>query len=220
MNEKQSGGVLWNVGEQISSFTGRQREVKEIYRKVKSARQHSPPQGVCLVGLGGVGKSELALKFCHTFSLEYKNIFWINADCNAAIKSAFSQIKNYLQHPRDNIPPMKNKPNICAASRNSLFVFDNLENENTILSYLSTLPLKCDVLMTSKCRQWQHHLVYEVEPLTADDASQLIMNKLSEYYSENYSSKSWMLATRPSTDYRLRSSPQYINQSYLESITS
>ncbi|OPB40964.1 kinesin light chain [Trichoderma guizhouense] len=65
------------------------------------ARCLEPAGRVALVGLGGVGKSQLAIEFAHRFSEEHKNIwiFWIHAATQARVQEGFRLIADAVKLP-------------------------------------------------------------------------------------------------------------------------
>ncbi|KAL7958560.1 TPR-like protein [Trichoderma compactum] len=66
-----------------------------------SARCLEPAGRVALVGLGGVGKSQLAIEFAHRFAEEHKNIwvFWIHAATKARVQEGFRLIAEAVKLP-------------------------------------------------------------------------------------------------------------------------
>jgi hypothetical protein len=71
----------------VSYFTGRITELWEIHfllkRKQTAVIEGKPGQGtVCLVtGMGGLGKTQLAVEYVHRFGLCYPGgVFWVNAE--------------------------------------------------------------------------------------------------------------------------------------------
>ncbi len=54
---------------------------------------------VALYGLGGVGKTQLALHFAHSQRKEYEAILWFRCETAEALRSSFSQAAVDLQLP-------------------------------------------------------------------------------------------------------------------------
>ncbi|KAL6787041.1 TPR-like protein [Trichoderma sp. SZMC 28012] len=65
-----------------------------------------PAGRVALVGLGGVGKSQLAIEFAHRFAEEHKNIwiFWIHAATQERVQEGFRLIADAVKLPERKQP--------------------------------------------------------------------------------------------------------------------
>ena len=63
--EKAYEGIWWNVQENVASFTGREDELQSIHDKITSKSKNV--RGIVLYGLGGVGKTEMAIRYCHKY---------------------------------------------------------------------------------------------------------------------------------------------------------
>ncbi|KAK4083859.1 uncharacterized protein Triagg1_1521 [Trichoderma aggressivum f. europaeum] len=88
-----------------------------------SARCLEPAGRVALVGLGGVGKSQLAIEFAHRFAEEHKNIwvFWIHAATQARVQEGFRLIADAVKLPERKQP----KADIALLVRNWLSIEHN-----------------------------------------------------------------------------------------------
>src|SRR3954467_417841 len=87
---------------QNHNFVGRHDILAEIeahIRKTKSADECVP---IVLKGLGGMGKSQLMLKYCYTHRKEYKHIFWLNAEGIQATLEEFHNLAKKLGIKVDN----------------------------------------------------------------------------------------------------------------------
>ncbi|KAL7787204.1 P-loop containing nucleoside triphosphate hydrolase protein [Trichoderma afarasin] len=71
-----------------------------------SARCLEPAGRVALVGLGGVGKSQLAIEFAHRFADKHKNIwvFWIHAATQERVREGFRLIADAVKLPERKQP--------------------------------------------------------------------------------------------------------------------
>ncbi|KAH0525875.1 hypothetical protein TsFJ059_009281 [Trichoderma semiorbis] len=71
-----------------------------------SARCLEPAGRVALVGLGGVGKSQLAIEFAHRFADKHKNIwvFWIHAATQERVQEGFRLIADAVKLPERKQP--------------------------------------------------------------------------------------------------------------------
>jgi hypothetical protein len=68
---------VWNVRRRNPVFTGRHRELAELRQRLCSG-QRALVQA--LHGIGGVGKTELAVEYAHLYANEYEMVWWIDAE--------------------------------------------------------------------------------------------------------------------------------------------
>lgn len=80
------------------NFTGR----KGLLNKLSAAIPNTKRNVVVLHGLGGIGKTEIALEYIYAHMKEYSSIFWITATTEESTISGFREIANRLiQHGRN-----------------------------------------------------------------------------------------------------------------------
>lgn len=93
----------------VNTYTERPNVMDEIISGLSFSQElRDPPLSVALWGIGGSGKSQLALRFVEQHKIAYDTIIWIDAQSPiAAIRSyavAFERLKlNYPQHVLDDI---------------------------------------------------------------------------------------------------------------------
>jgi hypothetical protein len=156
--------LLVNVPLRNTSFVGRQ----ELLRAVEEQLTGQDTAAVlphALHGLGGVGKSQLALEYIYTHQHEYKVICWIPAEHEAQILASLASLAAQLgvaPTGADSVgAPAANTavPAVLAALRTGnpfdkwLLVFDNAEDIDTVRNYFPTNgPGK--VIVTSRNVAW------------------------------------------------------------------
>src|SRR4051812_1843205 len=90
--------------------------------------------GVALRGLGGMGKTQIALEYCYRKRSIYQYIFWIKADSELSMQSSFEKIARLLNLPITNTDKLEIiVAMVFRCMRESekrwLLVFDNVDNE-------------------------------------------------------------------------------------------
>ena len=113
--------------------------------------------GQAVHGLGGVGKTQLALEYTYRFSSEYSAVWWIQAEEPAELARDFVSVATDLNLPE------KDSADQAAAVRAArewlenndgwLLVFDNVVNVEDIRDYLPRTPAG-HVIITSRNTDW------------------------------------------------------------------
>ncbi len=87
---------VWNVRAKNPHFIGREELLRDLHRSLrKSAASivHS------LRGMGGVGKTSLAIEYTHRFARKYRIVWWINAEHPGLIPGQFVKLAAALHLP-------------------------------------------------------------------------------------------------------------------------
>ncbi|MFI9599342.1 FxSxx-COOH system tetratricopeptide repeat protein [Streptomyces sp. NPDC052043] len=153
-----------NVPLRNNSFVGRQALLSTVEEQL-AAQDTAAVLPHALHGLGGVGKSQLALEYVYTHQHDYKVICWIAAERESLILTSLSQLAAQLGLAlagQDGSTPTANTavPAVLEALRtgapydNWLLVFDNAEQIEVVRKYFPTNgPGK--VIVTSRNRAWE-----------------------------------------------------------------
>ena len=81
------------------NFTGRDRELAEIHRVLQSTEPSAtiPRQRLmALHGLGGIGKTQLAIQYAYIHQNDYTSIWWVNASTTQTLSEGFLGIAQRL----------------------------------------------------------------------------------------------------------------------------
>ncbi|MEU3839689.1 FxSxx-COOH system tetratricopeptide repeat protein [Streptomyces sp. NPDC028635] len=157
--------LLVNVPLRNTSFVGRRALLRAVEEQL-SAQDTTAVLPNALHGLGGVGKSQLALEYIYTHQHDYKVICWIPAERESLVLAALASLAAQLgvaPTGQDSAAaPAANTavPAVLEALRtgkpydNWLLVFDNAEDIDKVRNYFPTNgPGK--VIVTSRNRGWE-----------------------------------------------------------------
>lgn len=90
--------------ERVVKFVGREDELGQILACF-SARSDRSPRVMILDGVGGQGKSQIALEYCRRSRQTYRGIFWINANSEALVLQFFQRMHMKLTSPSPSSVP-------------------------------------------------------------------------------------------------------------------
>ncbi|WP_068468704.1 ATP-binding protein [Candidatus Protochlamydia phocaeensis] len=161
-------------------FIGREKELEKITQLV--ANQSA--SRICLTGMAGVGKSELASQYAHRYRTQYDFIYTIKADsCDSLIQS-FLALANELNIPSGNTEERLKwlKSTLEKWSISYLLILDGM-NTHAVFEMLSKyLPNRngC-LLLTSRLPEYSRLLEFEliqIQSFTTSEATQY----LKEFY--------------------------------------
>lgn len=118
-------------------FTGRDELLEELHSRLSKQKRIPSIQGVC--GLGGIGKTQVALHYAYTYQKEYATTFWIRSDTTIQLTDGFLAIAKRLGLPydetrRDEVIPVVR--NWLAKNSNWLLIFDNADAPLILKQYL------------------------------------------------------------------------------------
>jgi TIR domain-containing protein/NB-ARC domain-containing protein/tetratricopeptide repeat protein len=143
---------VWRVPLRNPRFTGRAAMLAELRRRLHAGEGTLVVQA--LYGLGGVGKTQLALEYAHRFAADYDLIWWIDAAQPVLIPEQLAALAARLELPPG--PTVADTvEQLLAALRGRdrwLLVLDNAERPQDIAAHLPGGA--GHVLVTSRSPGW------------------------------------------------------------------
>lgn len=95
-----SRNQIWTVPyPQNPLFTGREAELEAIRKALASGQRAAIGQTRAISGLGGIGKTQLALEYAYRHRSEYRYVFWVLADTRDTLTSGYLTIAEVLNLP-------------------------------------------------------------------------------------------------------------------------
>jgi hypothetical protein len=127
--------AVWKVPPRNPRFTGRDGMLAELRRRLHSGEGTLTVQA--LYGLGGVGKTQLALEYAHRFAADYDLVWWIDTEQPVLIPEQLAALAARLDLPPG--PTVTDTAaRLLAELRGRdrwLLVFDNAERPQDVAGY-------------------------------------------------------------------------------------
>ncbi|KAF8473535.1 P-loop containing nucleoside triphosphate hydrolase protein, partial [Kalaharituber pfeilii] len=77
-------------------FVGRERLLEQLADEIDEGKAAMDITQVVLYGMGGMGKTQIALEYVYRHHKDYSSVFWINASSEQTTKTSFIQIMEQL----------------------------------------------------------------------------------------------------------------------------
>lgn len=214
ISHKKKGPIHFNLGKPVENFSGRQEVLAQLHQlligksigvvtqlmsrlSVDLEAEETPTKvGLASVsGLGGMGKTQVALRYAQQYAAEYdNNVIWINAETKNDISLCLTHLANQLDiNIKDSYSNIKNTNELIQEIYNffnqekSLFIFDNVENyrEFSDLFPKSLAGNTPTLLITSRYSHWKNVApVLSIDIFTEQETKNFIKKELSIGHNE------------------------------------
>ena len=148
---------IWNVPYRRNrNFTGREQVLDSLYDALRSGQSAALTQAIS--GLGGVGKTQLALEYAYRCRADYGLIWWIRSEEPTTLASDYALLAQELDLPQKDA--QKQEVVIEAVHQHLsrikdwLLIFDNAESKEQVYAYLPQGE-GGHAVITSRNRDWE-----------------------------------------------------------------
>jgi Tetratricopeptide repeat/NB-ARC domain len=156
---RESVPVIWgNVPQRNKNFTGRADILTDLRQGVSASVIEVLPHA--LQGMGGVGKTAVAIEYAHRYRSQYDLVWWIPADQPALVRSSLAALAQPLglQQATAARIEMAASAVLDALRRGEpyarwLLIFDNADQPEDLNDIIPRGP--GDVLITSRNHRWE-----------------------------------------------------------------
>jgi tetratricopeptide (TPR) repeat protein len=171
---------IWNIPHHRNpNFTGRDTFLNNLKDALKSKAPGARIQAIS--GLGGIGKSSLAIEFAYKNASDYYLVWWVEADKHSTLLRDYIALAKALKLPEMNSPDHEA---IAGAVKSSLeknqapwlLIYDNAEDPDSIERYLPKFG--GHMIITSRNPNWKKFSnVLELGIFDYNEAVEFILNR-------------------------------------------
>lgn len=136
-------------------MVGREQALSRVRAQLLAGKPTSIGQTALFQGIGGLGKTQLAVEYAHQYQADYPNgVYWLTAD-----EDIDAQLTELAVRARWIAPESEHAIKLAVAKHriksysNCLIVFDNLESADAIQAYLPDASASPHILVTSRREQ-------------------------------------------------------------------
>lgn len=138
--------------------------IEQLHIKLNDKNQYSKKM-ITIVGLGGIGKTQLAIEYAYKFSALYDFVCWIDAENMSSIINSYRNLLTAINvkfskqdSPKKIISLVKNK--LQNRTNSWLLIFDNVENYKSIQN--KTPQKGGHLIITSRNLDWKTKIKLDV----------------------------------------------------------
>ncbi|HEV7919957.1 MAG TPA: TIR domain-containing protein, partial [Thermoanaerobaculia bacterium] len=169
---------LWNVPHARNpNFVGREDLLDDLARALATDSAAAVVQAIS--GLGGVGKTQIAVEYAYRSRSDYQLVWWIRSELPTTLASDYGALAAPL-----GLPSAVDQPVIVAAVKawlelhqGWLLIFDNVEKPEDVAPYLPS-GRAGQVILTSRNPNWRGIAEpLQVDVMPPDDAVRLLLKR-------------------------------------------
>ncbi|GAA2455721.1 MULTISPECIES: FxSxx-COOH system tetratricopeptide repeat protein [Streptomyces] len=150
---------IWNAPPRNPGFTGRSMVLERMRDQLGGGMAVVLPQPQTLYGLGGVGKTQVALEYVHRFMADYDLVWWMSAEQTDDVIAGLAELAVRLGAQGGDDMAAASQEAIDLLRRGVptnrwLLVFDNADDPDALKRFF---PTGGHILVTSRNQTWSQY---------------------------------------------------------------
>jgi tetratricopeptide (TPR) repeat protein len=145
----------WHVPYQRNPFfTGREEVLQRVHEALHQQQSALLSQSSALSGLGGIGKTQIAIEYAYRYANDYAAVFWVAAETTESLTSsflAFAEVLNLSErHEHEQQRIVTAVLRWLNTHSDWLLIFDNVEDLELVKGFLPSSRRGTALLFTSR----------------------------------------------------------------------
>src|SRR6266446_5895653 len=162
----------WNLPYQRNPFfTGRDQELKQLHEQLQQRTTAVAGQARSISGLGGIGKTQLAVEYAYCYHDEYHSVLWAHAESIETLNASFTDIARLLNLPekdaREQAIMVEAVKHWLQRQRKWLLILDNADHPDLLPAFLPP-TIGGHLLITTRAADVSAYLAGVAHPLVIE----------------------------------------------------
>ena len=176
---------MWGpIPPRINDFVGREIFLDRIYRFFNGDDRRDGTSTLAIQGLGGIGKTQLAIEYAYRYATDYDLVWWIPCGSWGLARSGMSGLESRLGHASRSATPSDRRFAAILESlrvgqpyKKWLLVFDDANEPDEIKDLI---PVgRGHILITSRNYRWDaSEQVIELEVLSRSESVEFLRHRM------------------------------------------
>jgi tetratricopeptide (TPR) repeat protein/DNA-binding XRE family transcriptional regulator len=140
-SDSHARSSIWNVPYRRNPFfTGREEILRNLFQALNSSKRAALTQAKAISGLGGIGKTQIAVEYAYRYRNSYDAVLWVTASSRDSLMSEFVLLAILLDLPeryeQDQEIVLTAVKRWLVTHKNWLLILDNVEDLRTVVDFL------------------------------------------------------------------------------------
>jgi tetratricopeptide (TPR) repeat protein len=175
---------IWNVPHRNFHFMGRECDLEKIESALQKDSENGFSQPGAIYGLGGIGKTSLAVEFAYRNMDGYDVVWWLRSEEPAMLAMDYGALAIKLGIIREEEKDQRIMIEIARGwlertEKKWLLVFDNAEHEDELKEFMPRGGIG-NIIITSRNPGWNAANCIELKKWSRDDSIEYILNRIGQ----------------------------------------